>query len=111
MGWGRAAVEQFARSEARVVACARRKDVLERAMETSRRVAAAGATRATDSRVRGDVSRYEPVTIGSINVQPDGPFIRPWTAPKSRMSWSGQFAESSAAGPLPIVRYTRIVIG
>src|SRR2546422_9039348 len=45
MGWGRAAVEQFARSEARVVACARRKDVLERAMETSRRVAAAGATR------------------------------------------------------------------
>jgi len=41
-GLGRAAVERFARSGARVVACARRKDVLERALDDIRK--ATGAT-------------------------------------------------------------------
>src|SRR5438067_11069519 len=40
-GLGRAAVERFARSGARVVACARRKDVLERAVEDIRKATSA----------------------------------------------------------------------
>jgi NAD(P)-dependent dehydrogenase (short-subunit alcohol dehydrogenase family) len=40
-GLGRAAVERFARSGSRVVACARRKDVLERGMEEIRKATAA----------------------------------------------------------------------
>lgn len=51
-GLGRAAVERFARSGARVTACARRKDVLERAIEDIRR-----ATGGDILTVSADVSR------------------------------------------------------
>jgi 3-oxoacyl-[acyl-carrier protein] reductase len=51
-GLGKAAVERFARSGARVVACARRKDVLERAVEDIRK-----ATRAEIVPVAADVSQ------------------------------------------------------
>src|SRR5207245_6004731 len=40
-GLGRAAVERFARSGARVAACARRKDVLERALDDIRKATGA----------------------------------------------------------------------
>ena len=50
-GLGRAAVERFARSTARVVACARRKDILERAVEDTRK-----ATGAEIVAVSADVS-------------------------------------------------------
>ena len=51
-GMGRAAVERFARSGARVAACARRKDVLERAVEDIRK-----ATGAEILALSADVSR------------------------------------------------------
>src|SRR5712691_2041122 len=51
-GLGRAAVERFARSGARVAACARRKDVLERALDDIRK-----ATGAEILPVAADVSQ------------------------------------------------------